>query len=677
MKKCLLLVFIILFCPLVNAICTGDIAVIEDWDDVDWFCIPAESIPYIDAENLEYNELNADQRFRMTSNQIAVNLDEIENLAVDLDPKRVAKAVEDIYDVKFENDGYNFSLKSGILSFDEGSWVSLESLPENTEIGISSGGELLVYDLDIYPSEGSYLIAQNELNEVELPNGEKVLLKYHLGYDEGRLFIPTSTITEINGLELDLNPIELDLYFDEEAHDGNYIKFSEGSQKFSFADGKNLTKSLIVYFNEDNDIFDIKEDDLIFLMDSGSILELIDRGDKTVPLMMFTPGETGEELKFENGDSMYSLTKDGEFNKYGLIWDKTSTPFSLALADEDGNNILGTDEPQRIIFDDSHNFVIVPENVAEDLECKACTRDLSKNKVLLSYVTNELSEEGLDFNYARRDPTVLANFLNEYNTWSEEVQDSVNRLKIVSPLVLADYCNSENALACASRSTNNIFVKETTQPSALRHEVSHTRTFDLVNGEALEFEKEWKVYTLQLWKKHEASELPVYAQIDDGEGGSYFAVTWPGVQLSNEEREELLRLCTEADVKTADKFISKWKTVAGDVYGKDLGFGYVQDLSVLWQDGTHGPRHGCVRAYGCNNEMEDIATFTEQLAEKDYDFYRGLIDSCNNRENYEIYRNKIELLHEYKFMTDDEYYSITDGISTGACNDMWSSLFSE
>ena len=68
--------------------------------------------------------------------------------------------------------------------------------------------------------------------------------------------------------------------------------------------------------------------------------------------------------------------------------------------------------------------------------------------------------------------------------------------------------------------------------------------------------------------------------------------------------------------------------VAGDVYGKDLGNKDVQERwASTWDDDTRGPRNGCVRAYGCNNHLEDIATMVEAvyaLGPSD-DFFKKLI----------------------------------------------------
>jgi hypothetical protein len=82
------------------------------------------------------------------------------------------------------------------------------------------------------------------------------------------------------------------------------------------------------------------------------------------------------------------------------------------------------------------------------------------------------------------------------------------------------------------------------------------------------------------------------------------------------------------------KFSEVWDSIASqgaplDENGEKQLYGY--DLkppspggtsnSIEWADGTDGPRHGCIRPYGCNNRREGFATIVEKVIEdsKGYD----------------------------------------------------------
>ena len=70
-----------------------------------------------------------------------------------------------------------------------------------------------------------------------------------------------------------------------------------------------------------------------------------------------------------------------------------------------------------------------------------------------------------------------------------------------------------------------------------------------------------------------------------------------------------------------------------------------------WDDDTRGPRNGCVRAYGCNNHLEDIATMVEAvyaLGPSD-DFFKKLIKEDPR------YKQKLDLLREYHFISEERY----------------------
>ena len=91
-------------------------------------------------------------------------------------------------------------------------------------------------------------------------------------------------------------------------------------------------------------------------------------------------------------------------------------------------------------------------------------------------------------------------------------------------------------------------------------------------------------------------------------------------------------------------FAVKWASIVDEeAYG---------DMSPWAGADTAQPRDGFTRAYGATNILEDIATYVENV-HRDPDFFKPLIDSSNT--HHEVYRQKLDLLHEYRFVTDEDY----------------------
>lgn len=102
-------------------------------------------------------------------------------------------------------------------------------------------------------------------------------------------------------------------------------------------------------------------------------------------------------------------------------------------------------------------------------------------------------------------------------------------------------------------------------------------------------------------------------------------------------------------------FESRWRTVAGEVYGRYVVPDTEYSINPGWSDNgvDNGPRHGCVRPYGAKNFYEDVATFVEKVWGNP-DFFSSLIDPKSSQ--YEPrYKQKLNLLLEYGFITQEQY----------------------
>ncbi|MFA4967952.1 MAG: hypothetical protein WC624_07050, partial [Candidatus Margulisiibacteriota bacterium] len=66
--------------------------------------------------------------------------------------------------------------------------------------------------------------------------------------------------------------------------------------------------------------------------------------------------------------------------------------------------------------------------------------------------------------------------------------------------------------------------------------------------------------------------------------------------------------------------------------------------------------HGCVMPYGCKNVSEDVATFVGEIY-SNIGALKLLVDPSSPRHDWR-YSAKINLLHEFGFITDNQYHTI-------------------
>ena len=238
---------------------------------------------------------------------------------------------------------------------------------------------------------------------------------------------------------------------------------------------------------------------------------------------------------------------------------------------------------------------------------------------------------------------------------------------------------------CANSNTRRIILGEQTSSRILYHEAGHTLTYDIEQKDALEASRDLKAYELELKRKYGAEEVRFQYDsqkiLKDEEGNvirdsrgygswtkcngvdmecfsSFVSSSERKITINDQDARKWVELKVLSNQKKENQFSGEWQAIAGEVYGeglaKDLGD---SGLSVGWADGTDGPKNGCTRAYGCNNYHEDVATFVEQVAEGDHDFYKPLITPQSGKYDPK-YRKKLDLLYKYGFITTEDYQKI-------------------
>lgn len=127
-------------------------------------------------------------------------------------------------------------------------------------------------------------------------------------------------------------------------------------------------------------------------------------------------------------------------------------------------------------------------------------------------------------------------------------------------------------------------------------------------------------------------------------------------------------------------FSDEWREVAL------IGYGSLADITnedVSWKDGTDGPRHGCLTAYGSTTINEDVAVFVSVLGyEETPTQIKGFLTYGEDIEDFvriypfyfcdknnQKYQKKLDLLHKYNFLTAQEHAKLSENL--GCLRHLW------
>lgn len=86
----------------------------------------------------------------------------------------------------------------------------------------------------------------------------------------------------------------------------------------------------------------------------------------------------------------------------------------------------------------------------------------------------------------------------------------------------------------------------------------------------------------------------------------------------NYNKSDLFHKATHIRHRTLDKqgsdFSARWKQISNLEYGnvREIGTDDIL-ITMVWDDGSGGPKHGCIEPYGGTNILEDVAHYLEPL----------------------------------------------------------------
>jgi hypothetical protein len=646
-----ILCFVFLVVPFVSADCTencdtfdpsnpeafnyetGDYSSI-DWNQVDWGKIPASRIKEIPATGLQYSSLNVDQRLEMSSEQIGAHFNDIENL-LDVNEEAALDAIDNAYgidEIQFGNGARILDDTFQATYGNEGHITLTSEVYQSGPIVVNKAGDVVFRP--IY-QEGPLALVDDDhfiLDSTYNLNVNGVDFQGKARWNEGVVSIEARESARIAGVDIsnwaydersEKSKGELFVYFDGRKPEGNSISFDFNN---GILQGNTQPRQLGNYltFYEGNPFVDVSSGDRFGFELSQDSSFTLTKGDSLPSLVVSPHTDTASfafslrngrtELSYQDNDLGFYTYDDDEQNP------QRSVPLEFTVQDADAQNLLTLrDEPLKIVFDDRSQLIFVEEDLVISREtCPGCFDSRTRSQIVTDYV-----HEQFDFYVpivgVESNPSFLQKTYMDLDKLPPEMIDNLWDLRLVDDVQEA--CG-ENTAGCASSSM--ITLGKNYQYEVLHHEGAHTRTFELDN-EIMNTEYSRESYEDNLRFEHAEEAYKgdrltrpiVTFQSTDGSVSKpcrdcSVEIVWPGVELAAEERATLIEHYVVEQESKDNSFDSQWTAIAGDVYGVDLGPKTVGGRSSsTWEDGTYGPQHGCVEAYGCNNFYEDVATHSE------------------------------------------------------------------
>tara|TARA_Y100000310_G_scaffold171085_1_gene171238 strand:- start:2297 stop:5179 length:2883 start_codon:yes stop_codon:yes gene_type:complete len=744
-------VILILLIPSAIAVCPGDANCptplpdgfnyqtssyddVPDWRNFDFKQVPAKrmnDLPIDQIQNINFDELKPDQinalneqrRAKVQAHQLKDNLQKVHNLA--LFPKSSQAIFQkygigvDLSDTTHSDKDNRVYIHRDTLKTDFGSkdYIPLDELSIHARVIVVDNGKLKLEGERNLPI-GKYFVDYDNLEETTFPSGEEANIKGLLVVDKERIFVDKLFSVTVNNYKISLRNVEtnsgqaphqLELFFDGEKHQGNYLSMGKDSINFALSKESNTQLQLIRSKQQESDLI------IKIAAASGSITAR----DNLIPEMnvqMAKEGEididnSGRKIRIKNGkvfDIGAAFIKayekgsslDQIDNEIGVVKgaaskdliESKSVPFTLKVQGEDGESWLGpSSENHKLIFDKEHNFIVVPNSYSADkYECKKCTLDFSKSRVVFNYAKGKIKQMGIKVQGSdAKNPAVLAQLLFHLERMPPAALESITTVDVTAdPAQGVPFFGVSGASAHANPFTNILYLSQKSYGgSTPTHEALHILTFKIEKEEE-QAQRAWKHALLMIpdsyWTPTGARKLSdLTVDLEKG----VFRNKKTGIEARIHQRD--LRVLRSAKIETQNTFKQRWLASAPDVSEHVKG-SQIFDRNFRWEDDSHDPKFGHMNPYGAQRDVLDAwgwyegpATFFEHFAVGDYKRYQDLTnpnskwyksrlntkiftggeDVYLTQEMMEqwaiIYRDRLALGLEYGFVTTDDYCKVS------------------
>jgi hypothetical protein len=405
-----------------------------------------------------------------------------------------------------------------------------------------------------------------------------------------------------------------------------------------------------VMFDRNNPYVNMEEGDAFNIFPAkDSKIELDSRsGTELIPKLNILTGnaditEDGKTISFEDG--MFGMSKND--------YPETSTTSPVEILYK--SKMPGYTD-SKMMVDNFNRMAMIPNNEEEyfadyeGLDVKFSAKleynYLDENNIdnlLGKPVTFDLKFSELTTGGVKQ--MVLGRLRDYWNVITPEEQNAVKEIEISTAEVNTA---GKVAEAYALGGVNKIVFKESSDSYNLdtfRHEVSHLRTFeiseDMLGDKYDSIKQERDAVLKQILEMSESSQMS-YSQRRE-----YNSLIKDYSSLYNQ--------MSSIEQNSNVGIVGEWLGVSGQYdKSKDTKDGYTVytgDFKDVYAGEAAG---GYVRAYGAKNINEDIATFNEKIS--DPAFFKPLLSADNPYSS--VYRAKLDLLYEYKYISWGEYQAI-------------------
>lgn len=529
----------------------GDYSTIIDWNQVNWALIPAYRIQEISPADLNYLMLNPGQRLGMTVEQIAFNLEQIQDLANDVDETKAREAIEEQTGIRITDLGRGAKIENNVLKSTSGQKDSLNlDKKEGWIIKINEKGEIIVSGTK---PEHSGIIIFNDFSTQDsftIENMETLILSEEttlrevnrLSFSKNQFYVKAGESASFNKKSTPFTKENanylipecknrVDVYFDGEVHHGNYLSFGAsnliigsvpgGEVKLEPQPGNDLFK--MVQWGADysgNKVLVADERNKISLkVTGGNGLSVTDRTkENKIPLYQSNslPGgiteiETGRGIliRDENGKIFVKPPnpipgEKGDFDR------SNSVPFEL-VTNMPGQKLLVSSSNRVRLTDKNYVPIIGYSNglkVTNELDFNLIKNANDLEEVFAKYGLNP----SLDYDNYLPGEGITANMAQVVAEWVEKNPEKAGLIKgIHFSSVNNAWTLGVNQILIGERAVDpetsfQSPFRELTNPlETLNHEYNHLVDYSIEEKEKAGSEKsEKKLYELYADLAHEA-----------------------------------------------------------------------------------------------------------------------------------------------------------------------------
>ncbi len=426
---------------------------------------------------------------------------------------------------------------------------------------------------------------------------------------------------------------------DQACQTGSYALLDEksGLIKFAKSEESEVSNSGIILQAGNPYISMGEKDYLSFTAKSpGTSATLQNRGSGITPLLSYQI-KKGEKESFSNGYLDLEIGPE-IYDKTGYteqqLPDLHSLPVTLTVADEKGASVLGPgNEPQKVVFDEFYNYVVVPQSTPEGQFEKKGSWAVSNH--LYAQVEAEAKRLGIETIEAEEN---LPHLLNELGKIPPNLLSQAKTIKVISWDEMRKDC-SDNAAGCSHLDKQEMVLTPDFSQDTIYHESAHFQ-IEKLREEAGPNYKKFVEYQLGLEKKY---------------GKDFLKIMTPG------ELETLSAVATESS-NEKEQFEAEWAKAAGPIYTSDMD--EEKKMQVLSsRKKTSDPVDGCFNWYGCTKINEDYAVTAARFATKDPGYFKPYMTppgkpGYDQAKYDERFRKKLELAKKYNLITPDVYNNI-------------------